>query len=477
MSYRKTSLVSNMRSSTASPIAKALPTSSASGDAMSAEQLQTLFRKGDVPNTPLPPGWSWKFDKRSNRPYFLNHIRKGTSWEDPRPLPHLWSMKVDANKGRPYFLNHTRKATQWTDPRPFPPAESRSGLDQQLRTLELEEPARRESVPKAAIASLSAERQQWRQTLLDMGFDAPRVNKGLAMALLDTMDKLIDWITEGKLPPASSHAVHGPPALERAKSSDAIKMLRAFLLEDKKNGMPLTTEQYNLILMEKHKGGDQYECQVCYGEELGIEEVFCLDKCKHFLCQTCMEMHIVTLIKSMKASSVTCPMPECKEHISHTEVKRCISEEEHERYQEFLLQDALKKDPACRWCPKPGCETAMIGDPNTPLMRCPKAECNFSFCFNCKEKWHTDLTCAQYQAWKKDNGEGYAQWAAKNTKPCPKCHVAIQKNGGCNHMKCVNCRDEFCWLCQKSVLGPDGKYKIGHWALDESSPCHGKMHT
>jgi hypothetical protein len=42
-------------------------------------------------------------------------------------------------------------------------------------------------------------------------------------------------------------------------------------------------------------------------------------------------------------------------------------------------------------------------------------------------------------------------WLAKNTRPCPKCKVPIQKFHGCNHMTCHNqrCQHEFCWVCLK----------------------------
>jgi len=40
-----------------------------------------------------------------------------------------------------------------------------------------------------------------------------------------------------------------------------------------------------------------------------------------------------------------------------------------------------------------------------------------------------------------------ANWISANTKECPKCLSTIEKNGGCNHMTCRKCKNEFCWMC------------------------------
>jgi len=38
-------------------------------------------------------------------------------------------------------------------------------------------------------------------------------------------------------------------------------------------------------------------------------------------------------------------------------------------------------------------------------------------------------------------------WIMANTKKCPKCSRAIEKNQGCNHMTCKGCNHGFCWVC------------------------------
>ena len=76
--------------------------------------------------------------------------------------------------------------------------------------------------------------------------------------------------------------------------------------------------------------------------------------------------------------------------------------------------------------------------------------CGNDFCFKCLKKAHRPITCELLQKWydKIQGGEDdNSLWIKLNTKPCPKCKIHIQKNQGCMHMTCSQCRYEFCWLC------------------------------
>ena len=37
------------------------------------------------------------------------------------------------------------------------------------------------------------------------------------------------------------------------------------------------------------------------------------------------------------------------------------------------------------------------------------------------------------------------KWCNNNTKLCPKCKIKIQRNGGCDEMRCSRCKFKFYW--------------------------------
>merc|ERR1711964_801244 len=109
--------------------------------------------------------------------------------------------------------------------------------------------------------------------------------------------------------------------------------------------------------------------------------------------------------------------------------------------------------------------TAIIVDPSKPMTICPKKDCNYTFCCQCKDEhenfveWHENSNCTDYMRWRKENGKGdgsLAQWAKDHdTKNCPMCGKLIEKNGGCQHMGYgdnVCCGYEWCWICEHPYI-------------------------
>jgi len=180
--------------------------------------------------------------------------------------------------------------------------------------------------------------------------------------------------------------------------------VRTMLRLEQERGRALTLVESNFLLApDDHVDGKEYQCTVCYCDYI-LNDIVILD-CRHFLCSSCMQTYFETEINNGKSKQLCCPEPSCKRKVNFDEVKRSVNVATRERFQNFLLEDHLRLDPNCRWCPRPGCGVPMIGSSDTPMTRCPAPKCQFTFCFNCKEGWHADVTCAQYQSWKAENSQ------------------------------------------------------------------------
>jgi len=245
------------------------------------------------------------------------------------------------------------------------------------------------------------------------------------------------------------------------------KTVAKLISNDIKSGQRMSADDRNLFLLSsaQRKLQDKYNCTICFCE-YEIKD-FAFLRCMHGFCRSCLEMMITTKVKEGKLQNLYCPNIDdegsnCKHQLTHEEVRLFIGQQDlFNKYERLQLQQTLNQTEDCRWCPRPGCETAMFGDKSTPMMTCPK--CEMKFCFNCKtSEWHPGTTCEMFQKWKMENSQADAKfenWKNKNTAPCPKCKSNIEKNGGCMHMTCLNCKHEFHWLTGEKWRGYNARYE------------------
>lgn len=71
--------------------------------------------------------------------------------------------------------------------------------------------------------------------------------------------------------------------------------------------------------------------------------------------------------------------------------------------------------------------------------------CGIGYCVGCGNFAHAGTLCPPARE--------TIRWLDKHGKQCPNCGEGIEKNGGCQHMKCRSCRFEFCWQCLKRWKG------------------------
>eukprot|EP00494_Astrolonche_serrata_P027332 UN27595 len=84
-----------------------------------------------------------------------------------------------------------------------------------------------------------------------------------------------------------------------------------------------------------------------------------------------------------------------------------------------------------------------------------QCKCGHLWCFGCNFESHNPASCDHAQKWEEKNSSDSenVNWIMANTKKCPKCKTNIEKNQGCMHMTCRQCRHEFCWLCKGDWRG------------------------
>ncbi|KAF8700705.1 hypothetical protein HU200_034056 [Digitaria exilis] len=186
--------------------------------------------------------------------------------------------------------------------------------------------------------------------------------------------------------------------------------------------------------------------------------------CSHYYCHGCWRgyVHVAVTDAGSGCLLLRCPDPPCRVPVVRELVDAVATGADRARYATFVVRSFVEEGTSryVRWCPGPGCTLAVRSRPGSGAYEVT-CRCNHVFCFRCGDEAHRPSSCDTTRAWVvKSTSEGEtAKWVLANTKHCPKCKRAIEKNLGCNHMTCgAPCKHEFCWICLGSWKGHAGGY-------------------
>ncbi|XP_009375306.2 probable E3 ubiquitin-protein ligase ARI2 isoform X3 [Pyrus x bretschneideri] len=189
-------------------------------------------------------------------------------------------------------------------------------------------------------------------------------------------------------------------------------------------------------------------CAICI-EDVPSNETTKMD-CGHCFCNTCWTEHFVVKINEGQSKRIRCMAHKCNAICDEAVVRNLVSKKHPqlaEKFDRFLLESYIEDNKRVKWCPStPHCGNAIrVEDDQFCEIEC---SCGLQFCFSCLSQAHSPCSCLMWELWAKkcrDESET-VNWITVHTKPCPKCHKPVEKNGGCNLVSCI-CGQAFCWLC------------------------------
>ncbi|XVF68180.1 hypothetical protein PTKIN_Ptkin10aG0183600 [Pterospermum kingtungense] len=189
-------------------------------------------------------------------------------------------------------------------------------------------------------------------------------------------------------------------------------------------------------------------CEICI-EELPSDQMTKMD-CSHVFCNDCWTEHFIVKINEGQSRRIRCMAHKCNAICDEAVVRTLVGKRHPdlaEKFDRFLLESYIEDNKMVKWCPStPHCGNAIrVEDDEFCEVEC---SCGVQFCFSCLSEVHSPCSCAMWELWTKkcrDESET-VNWFTVHTKPCPKCHKPVEKNGGCNLVSCI-CGQAFCWLC------------------------------
>ncbi|CAG9860493.1 unnamed protein product [Phyllotreta striolata] len=237
-----------------------------------------------------------------------------------------------------------------------------------------------------------------------------------------------------------------------------------------------STESYSMDEMD-------FLCEICMFTISNWDQPV-KTSCKHMFCKSCWKSYLTTKIQDGDAHHILCPAFECDFLVPVELIEKIVTPEMARRYLQFDIKAFVESNKCIKWCPVPDCgravklpeaERATINGQasgNTANKVLPvtshAVDCGNAhfFCWECLGEAHAPCGCKQWQEWQMQISEVKPEelkascsgtedaanclWLVTNSKPCPSCKSPIQKNEGCNHMKCSKCKYDFCWVCQES---------------------------
>ncbi|EFQ86055.1 hypothetical protein CFE70_001739 [Pyrenophora teres f. teres 0-1] len=179
--------------------------------------------------------------------------------------------------------------------------------------------------------------------------------------------------------------------------------------------------------------------------------------CEHFqaICNQCMQKMLKTKVaqRQLEKAELVCPFGNCGHELDFGALKSILQKNVFEAYDTAVTKYTLSVSDLYVTCLSSRCGLHFCVEfcsnenkkSSVKSIACPY--CEYEICVKCNRSWNSHDGGNCDEAKKAEDEKSEAALRKMGAKPCPKCGTKIEKNGGCDHMKCQHCRHNFCWVC------------------------------
>ena len=241
--------------------------------------------------------------------------------------------------------------------------------------------------------------------------------------------------------------------------------------EEKENSVNLKLQRFGINQETINQFKNNELCKICCSNMINKENI-AQKYCLHYFCDECIKRYMTYQINNGIVLEIKCIMAGCPHIYTSEEIKENVTNDTFRKYVRFYNIQIKMKNPEKVYinCPFIDCDELV------DITDIPKSNviCGMGhvFCNEClkigghsrsnSECDKTELNLDLFNELKKKNPTKIYQ----NYKQCPECKVLIEKNDGCNEMKCINCGFVFCWLCLR-------EYTDNHYSIYNVKGCPG----
>jgi IBR domain, a half RING-finger domain len=181
------------------------------------------------------------------------------------------------------------------------------------------------------------------------------------------------------------------------------------------------------------------ECVICIETKPVYRNFPDFTTCSHHpdTCSSCVAKQTVTLLEASRGKGWSvCKCPQCDVVIPEEELHGALPRALVKDMKEMVDKAHHSADDSWRWCLAEGCGHGSLQDGRNEMIRCRK--CDYKMCFKHQIPWHRGYTCLEYETSHPQAAitKTSEEMVRKMSKPCPGCGIAVEKDGGCNHMNC-----------------------------------------